>query len=128
MDIQKQLCFFEQAQKLNELGIKGGTCCYINENGDIDEYPYEGYLPAFTVAELGCMLGPGTGMCSFHHDKWKAEYEHDNIKPEEKNKGTGTTRFLVHCNTEAEARAAFLIYSLENGFLKPEDCNQRLSA
>lgn len=81
---------------------------------------------AFTVAELGVMLDMASNFVTKHHGKWKAEYTHDNVRPEEKNLGTGTTWYLTWHETEASARAAFLIYSLECKFITAAEVNDRL--
>lgn len=149
MDLKDQVCTEEQAKILWRLHIKQSSifswvhkgpyncgedhyeasASFITEGSSQSlDFPYHFDGSAFTVAELGIMLAHGTGMCSYHHEKWKAEYEHETIIPECKNKGTGTTHYLVHQKTEAQARAAFLIYSIESGFLTAEECNKRLSA
>jgi hypothetical protein len=142
--MEQQVCTIAQAKRLQELGVSQDSvfmwCCIMPDplgeksyfepvyKHEVIDTLHEQLGAAFTVAELGVMLAHGTGMCKYNHGKWKAEYEHDTTIPECRNKGTGTTHYLVHCKTEAEARAAFLIYSIENGFLKIEEVNQRLSA
>ncbi len=146
--LQLQVCTLEQAKKLKEFGIqqisvnswihKGPYNCGDEYNeakpafltdgcSQQLDFPYIFDACAFSVAELGVMLAHGSGMCSYHHGKWKAEYQHATVIPECKNKGTGTTHYLVHQTTEAEARAAFLIYSIECGFLTVKECNNRLN-
>lgn len=142
MRIEQQVNSIEQGKRLQELGIEGipifthirydeypSTCIpsgYYDDNAP--EYkPYDcmGEIheeyPAFTVAELGVML-PTLG---FEYAK--------------SNNGNGDDFFWLSSSywrlkgvelsneSEAVARAATLIYLLENGHVTPEECNERLS-
>jgi hypothetical protein len=72
MKLQDQVCTFEQARKLNDLGIvQGVSLFFYNTSMDYsssklvyNKTPLEGFynaeycFSAFTVAELGVMIGP----------------------------------------------------------------------
>ncbi len=83
-------------------------------------------LTAFTVAELGVMLpyeylniGDNVGHKTHrglwkHNNGWGIRFHRDDPDSE-------------HFTNEAEARAAFVIYLLENKLTTPEEVNQRLT-
>ena len=119
MKIKDQICSFEQAKKLLELGVKLNTLWsywtpdgYENEKivvyqADLYEHPY---YPAPTVAEFGVLLGDF--QVGFHWWDIKLYYVQlflDGI--------------LMECRkeTEAQARAEALIWLIENRYIKPED-------
>lgn len=137
MRIEDQTCTLEQAKRLKELGVKQDSIfCYCHvstshEDSVIDILPTKWNLKdlpdlatthiadAFTVAELGEMLSkveyeawgnnafmtwytymPYGWYCGFRNSK-KIERNHTGYE------------------TEVHARAAMLIYLLENNFAKP---------
>ena len=126
MKLEQQVCTLEQAKKLKELGVEQKVLYQWKVN-DVQtvviDTPMamwiERYVPpvgnafyaAFTVAELWVMLPP---MFRTYHERnkgmWYCKY-----------KGHRTEDF----KTEAEARAAMLIYLLENSLTTPEEVNQR---
>lgn len=128
MKLEQQVCTLEQAKKLKELGVEQKVLYQWKVN-DVQtvviDTPMamwiERYVPpvvnafyaAFTVAELGVMMPP---MFRTYHERnkgmWYCKY-----------KGHWTEDF----KTEAEARAAMLIYLLGNHLTTPEEVNQRLN-
>lgn len=142
MRIESQVCSLEQAKKLVELGITGKSWLQWMAP---DEYNVAAYVlvagngsagtryPAFTVAELGRMLPDGSDLLgvptkvaqfdSFRHvahaaPGWSCGAELS------RNKGVWRVQ---RAETEAQARAAMLIYLLENNHITPEQVNQRLA-
>lgn len=125
MNIRNQICTFQQAKRLKELGvIQESEFVYFideyhlvrrNRNYDLSEIDY----CAFTVAELGVMLpemfasrfGAGAWIC--YNDKGESEQYPENFCD-------------VISNTEAEARSAMLIHLLETKAITAEEVNQRL--
>lgn len=147
MKLQDQVCTLEQAKRLKELGVKQeGLFSYVHEGehycggekveaGQSEliggcsqclDFPYKFDGVAFTVAELGEMLSQVrykawgfpmmfTSYC--HSDdfvadtigKWNCSFRNprDFKNPE------------IKASTEAEARAAMLIYLIENKLLTP---------
>jgi hypothetical protein len=124
MELEKQVCTYEQARRLKELGIDQTSCyfCWINEikvndevdlssatlmsddeaYGNVRGYLYTDYrYAAFTVAELGVML-----------DASQKSY----------------LAALGSVRLERDQRAEKLIELLESGKLKAEDANKRLYA
>lgn len=137
MKLKDQVCTLEQAKRLKELGVKQESLCYYSKVsyssgvslnvqsfggeclklGRADDSGPEGYfISAYTVAELGEMLpftvaDPKDGQ---HYpldiyrfksgDVWHISYC-----------GTSDVAFIkMKEPTEAQARAAMLIYLLEN--------------
>lgn len=112
MKIQNQCCLLDQAKKLNELGIVQGCSMLYFDTTISNDVPlfnrsYEGYdefynamscFSAFTVAELGVMLGD----------------DHLPFCPKYENK------------TEAECRAYTLIEHIQLGDIKVHVINERL--
>lgn len=151
MDLIKQVCTLEQAKKLGEL-LGHNRTAYVWLRADhypaivIPEY-YNEHAPdyewsascgtiheelnAYTVAELGVMMPPhsdykeGLDKRPFieyyphtHKEEWKA------YNPFTK---YGSEKIVFEVNTEAEARAAMLIWLLENNHTTPEEVNTRLN-
>ncbi len=123
MKIEQQVCTWEQAKKIKELGITqtssyfywhfgavSETWILINcEDSDIDANDFS----AYTVAELGVMMPSGydTMHSTMGGRRW---FDLDGMDDRE------------YYKTEAEARAAMLIYLLENNILKVDEVNNRL--
>lgn len=118
MNLEEQVCSLELAKRLKELGVKQESLFYWhNDSGkDYPAYgdpslclcPYDS-ISAFTVAELGEMLPL---LCWSSKDKkgqWVALDPIDMLKSRQ------------YSQTEADARAKVLVYSIENGHLKVED-------
>ena len=134
MKLEQQVCTLEQAKKLKELGVEQKVLYQWKVN-DVQtvviDTPMamwiERYVPpvgnafyaAFTVAELGVMLPSET----FTQRTGSEDSEYDNW--EWVDDGNGNANGLYE--TEAEARAAMLIYLLENHLTTPEEVNQRLN-
>lgn len=133
MKIEDQVCTFEQAKRLKQLGVdQDGLFCYISKvnaddtvnhseanvmldseaAGNVWSSLYEHHrFSAFTVAELGVMLTkvpqeirPRGFKGEFIEDKWVVTYKvGEGEKP----------RVLVRYELEAEMRADLLIRILE---------------
>lgn len=84
-----------------------------------------GVYPAFTVAELGVMLPVWIG----HYKDEEGGFVSYDKKHKEYVGGNFVTYSYksFHANTEVEARAAMLIYLLENKLITSEEVNKRLS-
>ena len=140
MELQKQVCTLQQAQRLKELGVKqvshfgyieipdngtGGVKAWWQDskyaliNTDIILYVGNGSRAwsAFTVAELGVML-PVCFNSGSTAEKGFVEFIAICYGD-----GGGAYKQLA---TEAEARAALLIHLIETGKVTPEEVNQRL--
>ncbi len=123
MRIQNQVCTYEQAVKLRELGVSQDSLHYINSNHLVfnPEVGKKQNLPsAYTVAELGVMLP----------EKFKKFiYEHNNtvaykIKFYEAYGALMDFRFTKPENIQ---RATDLIYLLEHKIISIELVNKRLT-
>jgi len=136
MKLENQVCDLDQAKKLKELGLlqnygylqwvdggqQGVRLCDFDGRIVIDEAPFA-FLPeyvecytAFTVAELGQMLPDWSNSYRTNPGEFTHRYICEGPKDRER-----------QGDTEAEARAAMLIYLLENNHLTPEEANQRLA-
>lgn len=143
MKLENQVSTYEQGLRLKELGVNHGSIFYWFKNENLEgEFidlgilynPSEESVSAYTVAELGVMLpvmlelesgslsaivshrlNPNwaTGYNAIHLNKWLCY----NLENED---------FSTYHSTEAEARAAMLIYLLENNHTTPEEVNTRL--
>jgi len=128
MKLQDQVCTLAQAKRLKELRVIGGLFTFYG-----DEYrPYElewtgepeamaGYeweetYPAFTVAELGVMLGNHLSGITVVHSN-----AHEAIGNAILNGGGAE-------GTEAQARAALLIHLLETGEISVSEVNKRIGS
>mgnify|MGYP000317131226 CR=1 FL=1 len=131
MKIENQVCTLEQAKKLTALGVTAEPLFWYVIDIDpitpldiIQKWQHSNFdqcekYAAFTVAELGVMLPSEThtqrtGSEDSEYDNW--EWVDD---------GNGNANGLY--NTEVEARAAMLIYLLENNLTTAEEVNQRLT-
>lgn len=137
-------CTVEQSKKLEELGIKGKSDVYHIYRSKWELVP-TGYFyedeegidlyNAWGVAELGVMLPhPQTlsEMGGWVHPSEFDKSESDGRKwymiwEWEKDNGTHD-RKLIDGVTEAEARAAMLIYLLENKLITADEVNARLTS
>ena len=132
MKIEDQVCTLEQAKKLKELRIlQQSAFKYVGELADIlDLVTTSGYeweyhpghgdrqiqLSAFTVAELGIMLNAKsneTKNCHYHNPS--KMYSHL--------RAFNPSLF----RTEAESRADYLIFLLENKVMTAHEVNKQLT-
>lgn len=117
MKLEDQICTLDQARRLHELGIKGPSLYSL-------WFPQETFS-AFTVAELGVMLSEVPGHYAFtvciEPTKWVCRCQEKSEPP-----GTDRLKWFDYQHTEAQARAALLIYLLENKIITAEEANQRL--
>lgn len=130
MKLENQCCTREQSKRLKELGIsqnsteyflKGvddlytGTFLKRMANGKNDDNASS----AFTVAELGVLLSAAT--LGVMLPVWNGAAFSVDISL--------ATGWDYNCfEFEAQARAAMLIYLLENNLVTAEECNTRLNA
>lgn len=136
MKLSEQVCALEQAKKIYALGVERRSLFY-HFHGRIEHEAFGSeYYSAFTVAELGVMLPHPSSLNEMggwlHNSEcdttstdglpWYLLWEYDLDK---ENAGFG--RHIVSGVTEAEARAAMLIYLLENNHVTPAEINQRLT-
>lgn len=151
MKIELQVCTLEQAKRLNELGIKQGLSIFFydtvvnktffNENNVDGYFNAETCFSLFTVAELGMMLPDGANISGDNHvaqfhsfricvsaqrNNEKYCCYADNSSPVESTEygDVYTVWKTISGNTEAEARAAMLIYLLENSLITLEQSKQ----
>lgn len=141
MKIENQVCSLEQAKKLKELGVfgetdrmwvvrfDGETFLTHYDSGDVINPQYS----AFTSSELGVML-PDTELIrdedwqyrpfiQYYSHTGKREWKYDNPFTSYKR-----DRKVLNVTTEAQARAAMLIYLLENNHITAQEVNERLNA
>jgi hypothetical protein len=119
MKLEDQVCTEQQADRLKELGIIQESLFY-HTHSDWGVMPRKSDFSgnpssALTVAELGVMLPPGYDTMYCTNDGWRG-FDLDgqdmcDSKP---------------FATEAEARAAMLIYLLETNIITPAEVNERL--
>lgn len=120
MKIQDQVCTLEQAKRLRELGVRQESLFYHTHSEKWGVMPRKSIdfsgnpSSAFTVAELGVMLGT---------EEWSTNYKKQNIFYWDAE--LFALPFGAY-QTEAEARAAMLIHQLENKLITPEQVNARL--
>lgn len=129
MKKQDQVCTLEQATRLKELGVEQESLLYHTEKFGVlpmSSIDFTGDpISAFTVGELGVMLPSISSEFSNKVECWKnrkggyvwAVYEDGFIK----------SGFAVQEEpTEAQARAAMLIFLLESNHITPTEVNNRL--
>ena len=128
MKLSEQVCALEQAKKLYALGVERRSLFY-HFHGRIEHEAFGSeYYSAFTVAELGVMLP--MQVTSGKYDL-KGGYGVSVISPlcfaMDDAEDAGNKFNWGRYATEAEARAAMLIYLLENNLVTPAEINQRLT-
>lgn len=116
MNLAAQVASLDLCKRLKELGVKQEgffywvkmeewQIGYLNKDSWLDHE----MCAAFTVAELGEMLPPRTS--SFKDDRgWNCERDNNSDGYISSSGG----------DTEADARAKYLLYLLENKLAKPE--------
>lgn len=146
MKLESQVCTLEQAKKLKELGLfQFGNFHYVIRNDKAEfhfgydvETKEDGYH-AFSVAELGKILPEWLTMNEkeYRLNQWKNPPDSNSVV------NPSTVTYYATCyqniynemdrkpneifkTTEAETRAALLIYLLENKLVDVEACNKRL--
>ena len=152
MKLEQQCCSLEQGKRLKELGVTAEPLFWhvididpITPLDIIQKWQHSNFdqcekYPAYTVAELGVMLPEEIGHKYNEHSSyyymqghsdvpvkypklWVIWYEDNDLSPELE---VLNMQFAAG-DTEAEARAAMLIYLLENHLTTPEEVNQRLN-
>lgn len=122
MKLEDQVCSFELAKRLKELGVKQDSHFYWQGDGD-GTNPFLGSLDddltkyhlkdadtfsAFTVAELGERLPHSTESGRYAPDnRWMC-------------RSSDAPKKLTFSEIEADARAKMLTYLLENELVKPD--------
>lgn len=126
MNLEKQVCQWQLAKQLQELGLsKYGNYFWVNGNENnnwerrleygFDVSIFDDAVHTFSVAELGLMLGVNV----------------EGVLPEKYNTPTVCNwfdEFRDSFETEADLRAGVLIHIIKKGLLSVETCNERLSA
>lgn len=138
MKIQDQVCTIEQAKRFKELGIAQESLFYFNwlitghehgipiQFGKIMESEYLSnwqQISAFTVAELGIML-PENVSCFRSDGKFEINV-HKGLYPMPQIQD-GFNYFVVKGDTEAEARAAMLIFLMKERLVSASQINEAL--
>lgn len=119
MELHKQVVSLEKAKKLKELGFKQeslfmwapdkqGFAMEVRLKRKISFERSEFVYSAYTVAELGEMLPDG-------YSSWRSPYGTKGWECE-----SGDEKTEAFGETEADARAAMLIYLAENGLIASE--------
>lgn len=137
MKLENQVVSLELSRKLKELGVKQESLFYWHPRLDGANRPYivpashrngtspnKDFIPAFTVAELGEMLK--ARYFTVQHSwkeagKWRCHYRH--LETGEVIIEREGLKF--EAKTEADARAAMLIYLIENKLVDPISSNER---
>lgn len=112
MEFSQQICSLNLAKRLRELGVKQESVFWWcdpsdGEKADVgfirdNHVGYKVYYSAFTVAELGEMLGSRINSITYYSNLKKYCWEKE------------TKPVYVNSDTEADARAKMLVYLLEN--------------
>lgn len=117
MKLEQQVCSLELARELNELGTKQDSLFWwqVCEDSTTDlQYqktttnfglPVRDWYSAFTVAELGNLLGKHCLSNSVEYG-WACSCW-----------GINPSVPTIFADTEADARAKMLIFLIENGFM-----------
>ena len=133
MELEKQVCSLELANKLKKLGIRQGSLFYwaqwkvtrqwhivLHDHIGLDDDPElaspafnKGKYAAFTVAELGELIG--TQARSYRTDNpEEPAWQCGGIWIKYVGKSPTYPSHSEDANTEADARAKMLVYLLEN--------------
>ena len=152
MELSKQVCSRQQADRLRELGVTAPSIFYYTIGDKIrvkttDESPVnnnavpiltEDYIEftcchAYTVAELGAMLPDGftykgekSGLRCQHWNKGNDELPYYTCTIYPWNSWISATR-VFEGNNEAEARAEAVIFFIESKLITPEQCATNLN-
>jgi hypothetical protein len=139
MKIEDQVCSFEQAQKLKELGVDIKTIfqwfefyapeqefkVYLWPNDNYELAPCHGHVKASfsapTVAELGVLLGIALSKTDLYMESSTEDRELTLRPPKSAGTGDQLTFNWFHDGTEATCRADALIWLIEEKFANPED-------
>jgi len=146
MDVKKIICPLSDALNMKHVGIKQDSIFYyVNGWKTPNGSPIEDgehvilaeqqhitkieakkrgaeieFVSAFTVGELGIMLGNGLNMCS-RVEEWEDDFHFET----EPNSEDGS---YSEADTEAEIRIAELIELIENGEISIEKINSRIGS
>lgn len=131
MKLEEQVCTLEQAKRLQELGIKDPSLFKwidFSFDGDGTDFrpvfspiAFKKCYHAYTVAELGEILPHEPNRFDLNitkgWDGWYVDYNYHTTTGDFKRMCPSFPIWNEH--NEAQARAAMLIYLLENGILSP---------
>lgn len=122
MKLEDQVVSLDLAKKLKELGVRQESVYAFHDVekedatlvqiGNNSQKWSNQFVAAFTVAELGGMLPSGTK--SWKKARWYCHLQYIESPPV--NKDFARTEVA---DTEANARAAILVYLIEQGIVKP---------
>ena len=142
MKIEQQVCTLEQAKKLVALGVTAEPLYWhvididpLTPMDIIQKWQHSNFdqcekYPAYTVAELGVMLPDGKTIDPEYTQIATCRSYSDSslyVCFCERVIGDNEPTIEQFGDTEAEARAAMLIYLLGNHLTTPEEVNQRLN-
>src|SRR5574341_2010928 len=119
MKLENQVCTLEQAKRLKELGVTQESYFHFGDHldGVTESWMHEGdedvFYAAFTVAELGVMIGRGTNAATLFYDAVQ-----DRMNRSHSFTIALDVQFVANC----------IIGMLETGRLTMEEVNQRLKA
>lgn len=125
MKIEQQVCTEQQAKGLKELGVLQTSIFFWLNRGKNSKLIYGesieflNVLPvssAYSVAELGVMLGGYINNINLTENGYKGGVVDGNVS------------WMFVYDTEAQARAAMIIYLLENNLTTAAEVNERLNA
>lgn len=132
MKLENQVCSPEQGKRLMELGVSNNslfhhiieeTALGIENRIAYLASPPNKFRPAFTVAELGVMLPLRCiSVRQVMNDSFACLHMNKNNNDVDYKYG------IKAADAEAQARAAMLIYLLENNIITAAECNERLNA
>ena len=129
MKIEQQVCTLEQAKKLMALGVTAEPLYWhvididpLTPMDIIQKWQHSNFdqcekYPAYNVSELGVML---PNYYESHKGAMDDTWYCGMLEG-------GDGEYFAIEKTESEARAAMLIYLLENNLTTPEEVNQRLN-
>lgn len=132
----------DQAKRLKELGVKQESLFYYAKMTfpkkesithivfctelNTEHYSYEKEYAAFAVAELGVMLPEDKCISAISEDSGATIIYWREQKYSQDSKVISDDDIQMYAATEASARAAMLIYLLEQNFILVNDVNSRL--
>lgn len=126
MKIENQVCSLKQAKHLKAFGIIQRSYFNYYRINTFEQYSLGSgesgfWYSAFTVAELGVML-PASAYTVYQPLNNKS---YSFLDAEDLTSCDNVRLFSIHA-TEAEARAAMLIYLLENNIITADEVNKKL--
>lgn len=134
--ISDLICTLDQAKKLKQLGIIQSSRYWYDDMGHVfyrTDMVFDNEYSAWTVGELGIMLPRNIASFDCGLDIWRIantfQYANGIGVPDKIGRWySGTSRSYIdfHAETEAQARAAFLIHLVEGEHISIDEVNRRL--